>query len=483
MDFSRKGRYGKVINAWVPYWNPAVQGIDKVVRSVIDSPDGSAVWKQASKTLGRAAMTSLLTEAVVYSVLKAMDRDDEWEELNDRIKDTYYCIPLKDEKRFLKIPKNREWGAILGTPFMRMLEYANGRENPFENYIETAIEPNFLPPAIFRPDAGGGFVSDVIGVSQALDLAKNEDFAGRTIVPYAYQQGTLSQQFDAETSALAKKLGDLFNWSPMQIDYIIGDYFGDFGDAFIMASSEAHRESDQTTAEAVLELIKQPWVADSRYSNQSVNKYYEMMDELARVVQDKENQMGTEAHKETLEYQAKKAIESLYGEQITELNTLVRGLPDGEEKDAAKEQIAQTTAAAIQYYEDIMAGSVNNPILTSEYADFSGAVSEELIRMDGYSGDYKFTSTGNPSAKYTDPDDKKREYILDAEQKDYFKRLYREKYNEIFGELIGSQKYRKAKDTQKAELLEDAKEDANEAAKEELFDWLKKNGVRSTPKK
>jgi hypothetical protein len=191
VDFSRKGRYGKVINAWVPYWNPAVQGIDKTVRSLIESPDGSAIWKQASKTLGRAAMTTILLEAVLQAVLHGLDRDDEWEELNDRTKDTYYCIPLKDSKTFLKIPKNREWGAILGTPFMRMLEYANGREDPFENYIETSIEPNFLPPAIFRPDAGGGFASDIIGVSQALDLAKNEDFAGRTIVPYSYQQGIL----------------------------------------------------------------------------------------------------------------------------------------------------------------------------------------------------------------------------------------------------------------------------------------------------
>lgn len=483
VDFSRKGRYGKVINAWVPYWNPAVQGIDKTVRSVIDSPDGSAVWKQASKTLGRAAMTTVLFEAILFGVLKALDRDDEWEELNDRTKDTYYCIPLKDSNRFLKIPKNREWGAILGTPFMRMLEWANGREDPFENYIETAIEPNFLPPAIFRPDSGGGFASDIIGISQALDLAKNEDFAGRTIVPNAYQQGTLSQQFDNETSALAKKLGELFNWSPMQIDYIIGDYFGDFGDMFINATSEATWNGEQNLGETALEIVTNPFFADARYSNASVSKYYDLMDDLGRVVQDKKNQLGNDAAKETLEYQTEKAIDEMYGKQISELNRIVRELPDGTEKDNAKAQIAQLTKEAIEFYHDSMAGKVSNPIRTAEYSDFSESVSKELIRMDSYSGDYKFTPTGNPSAKYTDPSDKTREYILDDEQKDYFKQLYREKYDVIFSRVIQSSKYKNAKDAAKAALLEDARDDVLDATKEEFFEWLDDTGVRSTKKK
>ena len=482
VDFSRKGRYGKVINAWVPYWNPAVQGIDKTIRSVIDSPDGSAVWKQASKTLSRAALTTVLVEAVLYGVLEALDRDDEWEELNDRTKAAYYCIPLKDSKTFLKIPKNREWGAILGTPFMHLLEWANGRENPFENYIETSIEPNFLPPAIFRPDAGGGFTSDVIGFSQMNDLSKNEDFAGRTIVPYSYQQGTLSQQYDNETSNWSKRLGKLFNWSPMQIDYIIGDYFGDFGDMFIQATSEARKQGEQNLGEAALDILTSPFLADARYSNYAVNKYYDLTTELGKVVQDKKNQLGTDAAKETIEYQTDKALDEMFGKQITELNRYVRDLPDGDEKDAVKEQIAQLAKDAIEFYEDSMAGKVNNPIRTAEYHDFSETVSKELIRMDAFSGDYKFTPTGNPSSKYTDPNDKNREYVLTDEQKDYFKQLYREKYNEIFEDLIQSSKYKKKKDSEKAELLEDTRDDVLDATKEEFFEWLDDTGVRSTKK-
>lgn len=64
-----------------------------MVRSVIEDPDVKSRWIKASKTLGRAAMTTILFEAIQYAVLKATDRDDDWEELSDRTKDTYYCIP------------------------------------------------------------------------------------------------------------------------------------------------------------------------------------------------------------------------------------------------------------------------------------------------------------------------------------------------------------------------------------------------------
>lgn len=479
VDFSRKGRYGKVINAWVPYWNPAVQGIDKVVRSVIEAPDVKSRWIKASKTLGRAAMTTILFEAIQYAVLKATDRDDDWEELSDRTKDTYYCIPLGKDHTFLKIPKNREWGAILGTPFMRILEYKDGRENPFENYLETSITPNFLPPAILRPTSEG-IESDVIGVSQALDLAKNEDFAGRTIVPYAYQEGSKGQQWDSETSWLSKFIGEKLNLSPMQLDYLVGDYFGDFGDLFIKATAPATWSGDENAkdiGESIQDILTNPWLADSRYSNQTVSNYYETMDQLSRTVQDRKNQLGTDAAQETKEYQIQKALNSLYGKQISDLNKEVRGMAEGEEKDALKAQIAELAGEALTFYQDCMDGKIADPQLTADYADLSPAVSDELIRLNALSEEYKFKPTGNPSSKYTDPKNSQREYILtgDDEAKAKYKEIYWQVYDELTGELMGRERYRKAKDSRKAELLEENREKVLDETRDQFLDWLAEN--------
>lgn len=483
VDFGRKGRYGKVINAWVPYWNPAVQGIDKVVRSVVESPDGNAVWKQALKTVGRASMTSVLAEAVIYALLKGFDRYDDWEELDDRTKDTYYCIPLADEHKFFRIPKNREWGAILGTPLMRLLERANGRDDPFENYVETSLEPNFLPGAILR--FGGDRVeSDVIGVSQALDLAYNKDFAGRSIVPYAYEQGSVTEQYDADTSMFARKLGEMLDFSPMQIDYIVKDYFGDFGKLFVSATSEAAWNGDTTAqdyAESVWKMIEKQWTSDNRTSNQDMSDYYDTLDNLEKLVQDRKNRLGSEAAQDTVEYKTQKAMEKLYGKQITELNRSVRDMPEGEEKYRIKGQAAALAEEALTFYRQCMSGQIKNPTLTADYSDLPTSLSNELIRLDGLGKDYSFKPGNYTPTKYNDPRKKNYEYILDDEQKDKYKETYREVYAELMEEAMNKEKYRSGTDIEKAEILEATRDDVTEETRDRFLDWLRDN-YRSTKK-
>lgn len=512
VDFSRKGWLGKYINAWVPYWNPAVQGIDKVIRSAFDAPGVKPKIQQAFKTGGRAAVTFILFEAISQALLTMLGDRDEWEKLDDRTKDAYYCIPTKffngKENTFIKIPKNRDWAMLFGTPFMRILEWANGRDDPFENYIETSIAPNFVPPHILFPDReNGGLQTDVLGMSWVHDLAANEDFAGRTIIPYAYEQGSLTEQYDADTSTLAYALGKLLKFSPMQLDYIISDYFGDWADLLKRATPVSGAKnllsavfSDATvdkliplyTDEARVDengfvrdasdILFGGFVADSRYSNAYVSKYYDTMDKLDRVVQDKKNQMGDEAAKETIEYQTQSAINKLYGKTVTDINKTVRGLPDGEEKDAAKAEIARLAEEALDFYEQSLAGNVESPKLQAEYNEYAPSVRNVLIDLNDYSTEYRFKPTGEASDSYTDPTDDTREYVLSEDQKDKFHEIYVEQYNDMAGDLINQSTYRGSKPEEKAEMLEGLRDDVLDATKEEFFLWLERTKARSTPK-
>ena len=106
-----------------------------MVRTFFDQPTVAG----KAKVLSRAALTTLPLEVFLFALYHKLDRDDEWEELSARTKDSYYCIPLKDEHKFLKIPKGRDWGQIIGNPIMRMLQGLDGREGPFENYFEVSI--------------------------------------------------------------------------------------------------------------------------------------------------------------------------------------------------------------------------------------------------------------------------------------------------------------------------------------------------------
>lgn len=484
VDFSRKGRTGKLINAWVPYWNPAVQGISKQIRSLVESPDGSAIMKQALKIGGRVVAQQVLLEGVLRAILKFKDRDDEWEKLDDRTKDAYYCIPLKDEHKFLKIPKSREWSAILGNNLWRILESANGRADAWDNYVETSLEASYLPPAIFRIDREtGGYETDFFPLSLFNDLMTNKDFAGRTIVPTALKNGTPEMQYDSDTSMLSRALGDLINFSPMQIDYIIGDYFGDFGKLFVMATAPGTWSGDRTFLQTTYDILISPWVKDNRYSNYDTGAYYDRLEELDKVVQDKKNHEGKDAAEQSLEYQVQQALKSRYGNDIDALNKQARELPDGPEKDDVKQRLADLIAEAIEYHDRALAGEIDKPILDARYAKCSDRVSNELIRLDSYSETYQFKPIDSAPKKLVDPDDNEREFVFTDEQKDKYLEIYYEFYNEYVDDAMSESWYRNSDGEEQAGLVLDAKKEAATDAKEAFFDWLEKQGVRSTPRK
>jgi hypothetical protein len=271
----------------------------------------------------------------------------------------------------------------------------------------------------------------------------------------------------------------------MQIDYIVKDYFGDFGELFTsLTAPGTYDVAPEQALKNAWDTFTGSFHTDNRYSNQTVSTYYETLDELGKVVNDKKNQMGTEAHKQTKEYKTQKGLQEMYGNRITELNKEVRGLPDGPDKDALKEEIAQLAGLAMDFYEQAMSGEIKEPELTAAYNDLPGSVSNELIRLNSFAADYAFEPTGNASSKYTDPKDKKREYVLkgDDEAKDAFRTFYFNRYGEVMTEVMGKTRYQKANDQKKVEMLEEARDTVLERTKDDFFDWLADNR-RSTPKK
>jgi hypothetical protein len=283
---------------------------------------------------------------------------------------------------------------------------------------------------------------------------------------------------------LIRKVAQSINLSPMQLQYMLTDYFGDFGKTFAYLNSPSFKDSGDNIIAAAWSEFFGSFEGDNRYSNQTVSSYYEAVEKLDRVVQDKKNHGAEDEYLLSKEYKTQKGLEELYGKQITALNKEVRDLPDGPDKDALKEEIARLASEAMDYYNRSMTGEIAEPQLTAKYAALPNSVSNELIRLDSFAKDYAFEPTGEASSKYTDPKDKKREYVLtkDDEAKDVFRTIYFAQYGEVMTEVMNKSKYRKANDQKKVEMLEEARDSVLELTKEEFFDWLAKNR-RSTEKR
>ncbi len=264
-NFKRSGKIVKDLDAIFPYMNAAVQGLDKLLRSVKDRP--AAV---TGKALSMISLPTIALYAYNYN-------NPAYQKLSNHTKDNFYLIPTTDGK-FIKIAKPRE----LSVPFSGLLERtmrAWFEEDPdaFKDFANTAATM-FTPPGIpIQELAEGKYeeaalkpVKDTIA-GPLVELAMNKNFADSPIVPKYLEGVSPRHQYDANTSELSKYIGDTMNVSPKQIDHLIRGYTGVIGQVALPA----------TTQGATLgETLEKQMTADSVFSTDASKRFYELKDKL-----------------------------------------------------------------------------------------------------------------------------------------------------------------------------------------------------------
>ena len=496
VDFSRRGTVGTVLNSWIPYWNPSVQGVSKVVRSIVgDEHNWQAVAKNAGVTLTRALMVSAVPELLVMLMAKGKGRDDDYADLDDYVKDNYFVFPWGDE--WIKIPKNREWAALLGTPISRMLQGLDGREDIWENYVEDCLAANFIPGTWNLKDTGipeplG--LSNAIGVSQLLDLATNTNYAGGTIVGNEfkdYSSGTWASNeyiYNNDTSLLAmglsRMLGDKL--SPIQWDYLLNSYMGDFygmiNGLFDMGLVDGENTLPDNLTDAWRD-VKSSWVADSRYSSAITSRYYGIMDDLGQAIEDAKVQ-DEETYKDTTEHQVRQGLTQM-SKALTAANKEARGMQDGPEKDAVKGEAIELTKLLLDYYDRCMSGEIGDPLNYAKLYSHDETVRDGLLSLgadilNDENNKIMPNDTYAPSS-LADPSRKGYTYYLETDEREVYKGFYISGYDQVVKPVVSSSSFKSADAERKIEMLEAARDQARDLARENFFNWLRKNNYRSEP--
>lgn len=205
LDFSRRGTHTKRFNQAVAFFNATIQGADKMARAFKEDPRGMTV-----KTMLYITLPSIL--------LWYMNKDDErYQELPQWEKDTFWIIPGKEN--MYKIPKPFEAGVLFGTAFERMLQYMddekNGRKGVgFKGFGERVFDsfaPSFMPTAMIP----------IVEATTNYSL-----FRQRDIIPQSQENLPARLQYGANTSEVAKFVGDKINVSPYIVDNTIRGYGG-----------------------------------------------------------------------------------------------------------------------------------------------------------------------------------------------------------------------------------------------------------------
>jgi len=215
-DFGRSGEYGYVINRIIPFFNAALQGADKLARTLfVDKGGRSAAW---SKGVAMITVPSLM--------LWALNKDKEWyKEQPAWLKNHFWLFSFDDGKTIHRLPKPFEVGLIFGSLPERFLDWAM-EDDPkavqgWVDQFTKDIVP--LDPAQLLGPAVGGLV----GAKQNFDA-----FRGTPIVKGWLEDVIPREQYTTSTSEFSKWLGSLGpggGWSPLKIDYIIRNATGGLG--------------------------------------------------------------------------------------------------------------------------------------------------------------------------------------------------------------------------------------------------------------
>jgi lytic transglycosylase, catalytic len=205
LDFSRRGSHTKKANQVIAFFNAAIQGADKMARAFKEDPRGMTV-----KTMLYITLPSVL--------LWYMNKDDErYQELPQWEKDTFWIIPGKEN--MYRVPKPFEAGVLFGTAFERMLQYFDDAKNNrksvgfkgFGDRVIDSLAPSFMPTAM-------------IPVVEA--MTNYSLFRQRNIIPQSQENLPARLQYGANTSEVAKFVGDKINVSPYIVDNTIRGYGG-----------------------------------------------------------------------------------------------------------------------------------------------------------------------------------------------------------------------------------------------------------------
>lgn len=280
-DFSNAGEVGKTLDAWTLYLNAGIQGLDTFAKTIKTHP---------LRTAARSA--SVIT--VPYALLTLYNwSNPHYQDLTDHTKQNYFILPnlageTDDEgnaKTFIKIPLNREYGAIFGSALDVVAGYASGEINPWNGYANS-VKNNFMAadPA-----------TENILAPLLINLPNNVNYAGQKIVPTNLQKVSPELQYDSSTSGLAKGISKVASnlkipsetlRSPMKVDYLLDSYSGYYGQVGQALTDQSLQGTGEHIKGATIDPFIDRFTADPRYSSGVVSDFYNAKEEAERAYND-----------------------------------------------------------------------------------------------------------------------------------------------------------------------------------------------------
>ena len=248
-NFGRMGNITKVLNrTLIPFLNPSIQGCSKMIRNITSI-------RSAREFASLAFKAALVGVAPMVLNMLMYEDDEDYKNLRDNDKENNFLFKVGDT--FVKIPRGRV-ASVIGGLVNRGKSAAEGEDVDWAGYVKNIMQQvtpvDSMSRTIFSPFS---------------DVANNLTWYGSAIEGRQFENTAPKDRYDENTSSIAIAIGQLINYSPKKIHYLLDQYSGVIGDFILPA----------TTAKAEKDFLSGNFTLDPATSNKLSTEFYEMYDQ------------------------------------------------------------------------------------------------------------------------------------------------------------------------------------------------------------
>ena len=264
-NFKAGGDITKTLNRnGFTFLNASVQGLQQQIRNIQEAhTKGLKGYAVLACKYAIAGVPVLLLNNLIW------EDDDEYEDLQDYVKDNYYIIGKLQNGKFLRIPKGRAVATIQKVVSNVNDFIKNDSINPDEvgkifwedmkENIQFGIE-NLAPNNPMENNV----------LSPIFQAIINKTWYGEDLVPTRLQNKPKEEQYDETTDSFSRWLGEKIGVSPIKINYLIDQYSGGVGDILLPLG----------TPQAENNVIEDKFTTDATMKSKYPGEFFAKVDEL-----------------------------------------------------------------------------------------------------------------------------------------------------------------------------------------------------------
>lgn len=191
VNFKRSGSLGRMVNRYVPFFNAALEGNSKRLRSLKSMAKGEKNWQRKA-----LALASLASASLVYAMFRV--RDDDYEEQEDWLKYGYWTFSYGGQP-IIRVPKNLEFSFVPNFIEAMVASIYRGKATPMTAAARAELDRLVPPsmPALGKPVAEG--------------LANKDFFRGKAIDNETLQKLKPEDRYTPQTTELMKAISGYLN--------------------------------------------------------------------------------------------------------------------------------------------------------------------------------------------------------------------------------------------------------------------------------